>query len=137
MTNQPSAEQLDIPALIAAAGGRTAVARALGVTYFTVRAWSRGEAQPHANRLAALRSMPPAPPLRVGRPRNVRVADPEVLDRVVALAGSIRAAAGALAVSVPSVERYRAGRVEMPERVAQRARAYVATATLSGQVERT
>lgn len=62
-----------LSAVIAAAGGRSTVARELDVSYATVRAWALGRTRPDSSRLAQLLGLPPRPPPRRGRPSRAQL----------------------------------------------------------------
>ena len=112
---------------IAMRGGRTRVARALGVTYLTVRAWALGHQAPSRVNHKRLMELPPAPPLRPGCPKREHVVPRELLDRAIALhRGSQNATAFALRVDPTTLRRWKLGVIAIPVEMGDRLRAMVA-----------
>ncbi len=108
------------------AGGRTVVARTLGVTTGAVRSWDVGETWPAGDRFQHLVSLPDGQRLRPGPPRRPRVADPAIFEDAVSVAGSISAAAQEFRVDRVSVRRYLRREREVPADVLERAREFLA-----------
>jgi DNA-binding transcriptional regulator YdaS (Cro superfamily) len=108
------------------AGGRTVVARALGVSSPTVRSWDVGKCSPAGDRLQRLVSLPDGLPLRPGPPRRARLADPAIFEEAVSVAGSVSAAARELGLERRTVQRYLRREREVPADVLEHAREFLA-----------
>jgi transposase-like protein len=123
----PGAEQLALVRdAIRRAGGRTVVARALGVTTGAVRSWDVGTAWPAGDRFQQLMSLPDGAPLRPGPPRRPRLADTAIFEEAVSVAGSVSAAARELGLERRTVQRYLHREREVPGDVLEHAREFLA-----------
>lgn len=116
----------ELVALVQRAGGAGEVARRLGVSRRSVRAWVDGTTRPTARHRAELLELADRPPRRAGRPSSTVAVSPTDLADVLDRHGSVRRLAASLGVGRGVVARmFTTGRAapEVAQALAQCARA--------------